>query len=442
MNTNLIFPLVTLGVLGLGFLISYTLNLLIFFRGRNKKVYAFLSDTLQQFDSKLEERTRTSDRLLQETITHLQTKLLERSNEQIITQQKEWAKFKEETQQGFADHRHNFDKRHVESLEGLQKNLQKGLEFSSNLIGQRVDKLTEQTALQLKEISVEVDKRLNEGFAKTTETFTDVIKRLALIDEAQKKITELSTNVVSLQEILADKRSRGAFGEIQLSGILRNMLPENNFSLQHTLSNGSRADCILFLPSPTGNLVIDAKFPLESYQKLANLHLAENERIVADKQFKVDIKKHIQDIANKYILPGETADGAIMFIPAEAVFAEIHSHYPDLVEYAQTARVWLVSPSTLMAILTTARAVIKDEATQKQVNLIREHLRHLALDFSRFQTRMDQLAKHIEQAREDVNQVHTSAKKISSRFNKIEQVDLKESLETPVNLVEEIQEEN
>jgi len=259
---------------------------------------------------------------------------------------------------------------------------------------------------------------------------------LALIDEAQKKITELSTNVVSLQEILADKRSRGAFGEIQLTGLLRNMLPENHFALQHKLSNDSRVDCMLFLPKPTGNVAIDAKFPLESYQQMLNIHLPDSERQTAEKQFKQDIKKHISDISSKYIIPGETADGAIMFIPAEAVFAEIHSRHSDLVELAQKSQVWLVSPSTLMAILTTARAVIKDEATQQQVNLIREHLRYLAQDFGRFQQRMDQLAKHIHQANQDVEQVHTSARKISARFQKIETVQL-EDKQIPTVLIEE-----
>lgn len=254
-----------------------------------------------------------------------------------------------------------------------------------------------------------------------------MVKRLALIDEAQKKITELSGNVVSLQEVLADKRSRGAFGEVQLSSLVRNVMPENSFAFQHTLSNSTRVDCMLFLPEPSGDIGIDSKFPLESYRKMTDIDLHEADRVNAERQFRKDIRKHIQDIAGKYIIPGETSDGAVMFIPAESIFAEIHSRYYDLVEEAQRARVWLVSPTTLMAVLTTARAVLKDSATRKQVHLIQEHLVALSKDFDRFRTRMDNLSKHIEQASKDVNDVNISARKITSRFEKIEQVEMLEA---------------
>lgn len=289
----------------------------------------------------------------------------------------------------------------------------------------------------LKSISGQVEKRLNEGFEKTTATFQAIIQRLSLIDEAQKKITELSTNVVSLQAILSDKSSRGAFGEVQLSGIIRNFLPENHFSLQHTLSNGKRVDCLLFLPEPTGNIAIDAKFPLENYQSMHALTPTDPYRKNAEQRFRQDLKKHIDDIAEKYILNGETADGAVLFLPAEAVFSEIHSYFADIVEYAQRKRVWLVSPTTLMAILTTARAVIKDQATREQVHIIQQHLRALAKDFDRFQTRMDNLAKHIEKANNDVADVQTSARKITGHFKKIEAVDGKLA-QTPTLLEEDI----
>ncbi|MFD2165965.1 DNA recombination protein RmuC [Thalassotalea euphylliae] len=286
--------------------------------------------------------------------------------------------------------------------------------------------LTESTDKRLQDISGQVEKRLSEGFEKTTQTFTDILKRLALIDDAQKKITELSTNVVSLQEVLADKRSRGAFGEVQLNSLIRNVLPESQFSLQHTLSNGKVADCMLFLPKPTGNVVIDSKFPLESYQIMVDPEQDAILRKQAEKQFKQDIKKHISDIASKYLIENETADGAVMFIPAEAVFAEIHAHHSDLVTIANQQRVWLASPTTLMAILTTARAVLKDEATRSQVHIIQQHLAELAKDFDRFQGRFTNLARHIDQAATDVKQIHTSASKISQRFEKIEKVELKE----------------
>jgi len=279
---------------------------------------------------------------------------------------------------------------------------------------------------KFKDLSLLLEKRLHEGFEKTTTTFADIVKRLALIDDAQKKLSELSSNVVSLQEILIDKRSRGAFGEIQLSNLIQNMLPSQHYAMQHTLSNGARADCILFLPDPTGDIVIDSKFPLENYQVMTDFSSGEAERKKAQQQFKQDIKKHIQDIASKYILTNETANGAIMFVPAEAVFSEIHAHFPDLVELAQRLNVWMASPTTLMAILTTASAVLKDQATRQHIHIIQEHLRHLANDFQRFDTRMQNLAKHIDQANKDVQQVQTSAKKISQRFNQIEKAEVDE----------------
>ncbi len=287
---------------------------------------------------------------------------------------------------------------------------------------------------QLKEISFHVEKRLSDGFDKTTATFTDIVKRLALIDDAQKKLTDLSSNVVSLQEILIDKRSRGAFGEVQLKNLVQNMLPKDNCAFQFTLSNGLRADCILFLPEPTGHIVIDSKFPLENFQIMTDYDASGSDRKKAQQIFKQDIKKHITDIASKYIIPGETSDGAVMFIPAEAVFAEIHGHFPDLVEFAHRANVWLASPTTLMAVLTTARAILKDFATKQHIHVIQEHLRYLAQDFERFELRMDNLAKHIDQAHRDVQQVHTSAKKITSRFVQIEKGEL---TTTPIALVSE-----
>jgi len=311
-----------------------------------------------------------------------------------------------------------------------REELNKALIANAEQLSKRMNELTATTKQELAEISKQVEQRLSDGFDKTTKTFTDILKRLALIDDAQKKITELSTNVVSLQEVLADKRSRGAFGEVQLNSLIRNVLPEQSFSLQHTLSNGKIADCMLFLPAPTGNVVIDSKFPLESYRKMADNTLGDHDRKSAERQFKIDIKKHINDISDKYLIDNETADGAVMFIPAEAIFAEIHAHQSDLVDYANKKRVWLTSPTTLMAILTTARSVLKDEATRQQIHIIQAHLSDLALDFSRFKSRFANLAKHIDQAATDVKQIHTSADKISNRFEKIEQVDLTEKTES------------
>ncbi|HID45444.1 MAG TPA: DNA recombination protein RmuC, partial [Chromatiaceae bacterium] len=205
---------------------------------------------------------------------------------------------------------------------------------------------------------------------------------------------------------------------------------------QQTLSNDTRVDCLLTLPEPTGRVPIDAKFPLESYQRMMDNDATDAERNQARRQFRQDIKKHISDIADKYLVPGETADGAVMFLPAESLFAEIHAHFPELVEEAQRRRVWLVSPTTLMAVLTTARAVIKDVETRKQVHVIQDHLRLLSADFGRFQARMDKLATHIRQAHDDVKQVNTSAQKISKRFVKIEKVELDDLEDEPPLLPE------
>ncbi|WP_347251303.1 DNA recombination protein RmuC [Legionella sp.] len=284
--------------------------------------------------------------------------------------------------------------------------------------------LTEEIRNHLHNLTQQVNHRLTEGFEKTSSTFTDVVRRLTIIDEAQKKITELSTHVVSLQDVLVDKKARGAFGEVQLATLIANMIPSSHYRMQYTLSNQKRADCILFLPEPTGHVVIDAKFPLETYQKLMNTDTGLAERKSLQQQFRQDLQKHIKDIAEKYIIPNETTDGAVMFIPAEAIFAEIHANYPDIIALSQRLKVWLVSPSTLMAVLTTARAVLKDDATRKQVHIIQKHLHALADDFQRFEKRMDKLSKHIDLAHQDVSEVSTSAKKITQRFQKIESVEL------------------
>lgn len=292
------------------------------------------------------------------------------------------------------------------------------------ILSEALSRNNQESITWFKDLSLLLEKRLNEGFEKTTSTFTDIVKRLALIDDAQKKLTELSSNVVSLQEILVDKRSRGAFGEVQLQNLVQNMLPTNHFAFQHTLSNGNRADCILFLPEPTGNVVIDSKFPLENFRLMTDFAAHEQDRKKAAQAFRQDIKKHIQDIASKYIIEGETSNGALLFIPAEAVFAEIHAHFPDLIEMAHRVNIWLSSPTTLMAILTTAQAVLKDSATRQHIHVIQEQLRILAQDFTRFETRMDHLAKHIDQAQKDVQQVHTSARKITKRFEQIEKCEV------------------
>lgn len=282
---------------------------------------------------------------------------------------------------------------------------------------------------RLGEIAGKVNERLDEGFKKTNETFINVMTRLATIDEAQKKIESLTGSVVSLQELLGDKRARGAFGEVQLEGLVRNVLPPNAYEMQFTLSNGTRADCVLRLPAPTGMVAVDSKFPLENYHRMFEPGVNDVDHALAQKQFRADIKKHVDDISRKYIIPGETSDGAVMFVPAEAVFAEIHAHHAETVEYASAKRVWIVSPTTLMAVLNTARAVLKDVETRKQIHVIKESLARLSVEFGRFDERMKDLAKHIRQAHEDVERVQVTSGKISQRFAQIEGVELDDEAE-------------
>lgn len=407
-----------------------------------------LSAGLMRLQDVVEQRLGLVQRQMLQDGAALKTDLIDRFDAQRqaindtltegrLAQQRESMELKVAMEAAMGRQRDVIESRLREALQGQQESLTSGMRamaeqvssafrVSSDELGKRVEGLTQTTDARLREISGEVERRLNDGFEKTTETFARVLEHLSRIDEAQKRITELSTSVVSLQEVLTDKRSRGAFGEVQLAGLVRNVMPEGSFKLQHTLGNGTRVDCLLSLPEPTGNVPIDAKFPLEGFQAMMDPDLPETERLRATRQFRQDIRKHIRDIATKYLVPGETADGAVMFLPAEAIFAEIHAHFPDLVDEAQRARVWLVSPTTLMAVLTTARAVLKDEATRKQVHIIQDHLRRLAEDFARFQQRMDRLAVHIRQANDDVRDVNTSARKITARFRDIDAVDLPE----------------
>lgn len=311
-----------------------------------------------------------------------------------------------------------------QQMQDIREQLNHSFKYHADSLSMHIAKLNEDVKDNLKNISNDVNKQLNEGFEKTTITFTNVIKRLTIIDEAQKKISELSNHVVDLKGVFQNKQARGAFGEIQLDNLIKDVIPKQNYALQYTLSNQKRADCVLFLPEPTGNIIIDAKFPLENYQNMyADIKI--NEQKKYQTLFKQDIKKHINDISEKYIIKNETSDGAIMFIPSEGIFAEIHSNHPELISLSHQKHVWLASPSTLMAILTTAGAAIKDDQTKKQVHIVQEHLNLLSKDFARFEKRMQNLSRHINQANQDATEIHTSAKKISHRFSKIEQLDLK-----------------
>ena len=278
------------------------------------------------------------------------------------------------------------------------------LSLAANL-GETTDKLNARIDQRLEQIAGKVNERLEEGFKKTNETFVNVMQRLATIDEAQKKIETLTGSVVSLQELLGDKRSRGAFGEVQFEALVRNVLPTQAFEMQYTLSNGTRVDCVLKLPAPTGLVCVDSKFPLENYKLMLDPKANEADRAIAQKAFRADVRKYIDAIASKYIVDNETSDGAVMFVPAEAVFAEIHAYHSEVVDYAIGKRVWIVSPTTLMAVLNTARAVLKDVETRKQIHVIKEALARLAVEFARFDDRLKKLADHIRQAHELIDRL-------------------------------------
>lgn len=318
------------------------------------------------------------------------------------------------------------EEKHRAMLTDLHTGLtQQGDRLGRNLLDSS-ERLSAKIDHRLDQIAGKVDERLEEGFKKTNETFVNVMQRLATIDEAQKKIESLTGSVVSLQELLGDKRSRGAFGEVQLEALVRNVLPPAAFEFQYTFSNGTRADCVLRLPPPTGMVAVDSKFPLENYHRMFDREADQAERSLAQKQFKADIRKHVDDIARKYVIAGETSDGAVMFVPAEAVFAEIHAYHAEVVEYANAKRVWIVSPTTLMAVLNTARAVLKDVETRRHIHIIKEELGRLGTDFARFDERMKKLADHIRQAHQDAEDVQVSSRKISQRFLQIESAEIEE----------------
>ena len=361
---------------------------------------------------------------MQNTLNKDQESLYRHINMMLEQQQKQHTEAKKQNDEQFHLSIKTLQHSLTTGMGDIRMQLQNTLEQNTKHVASELKNLIASNETQLKSISNQVEKRLSDGFEKTTKTFQNVIERLAVIDKAQQEITALSNDVVGLQDILNDKRSRGAFGEVQLNSLIKNLLPAHNYQIQATLSNGKRVDCLLILPEPTGSIAIDSKFPLENYKNMLENKHNEHEFNAEAQKFKVMVKKHIDDIASKYIIPGETADGSILFIPAEAVFAEIHANFYELVEYAHKHKVWLASPTTMMAILTTSLAAIKDVATKKQVHIIQKHLGLLNQDFGRFQKRMDNLARHIKQADEDVSQIHLSSKKISSRFMQIENVEL------------------
>lgn len=301
-------------------------------------------------------------------------------------------------------------------------------DFSNNL-KKDFDALNDRMEQRLILINEKVNTRLDENFEKTNKTFTNVLERLSKIDEAQKKIDSLSTEIVSLQSVLTDKKTRGIFGEVNLNYILTSVFGEKNdrlYEIQYKLPNGYIADSVLHAPEPLGNVCIDSKFPLENYEKMTNKSLSKEERDMATKLFKLDVKKHIEAISSKYIIPGTTSNQAILFLPAEAIFAEINAYHPDLLKEAYNKRVWITSPTTLMSTLTTLAMIIKNMERDKYAKVIQTELNKLAIDFSRYKERWDKLSRSIDTVSKDVKDIHVTTDKISKRFESINQVEIPE----------------
>lgn len=317
----------------------------------------------------------------------------------------------------------------TERLGKMEANMIKELgEFKSNLkdeINENFTESNDRIDYRLRLINEKVNERIDVNFEKTNKTFTSVLERLSKIDEAQKKIDVLSSDIVSLQGVLTDKKTRGIFGEVNLKHILNNVFGEgdnNVYKLQYTLSNGTIADCVLFAPEPLGLIAIDSKFPLENYQNMVDRN--NPDRNIYEKKFKMDMKKHIDAIASKYIIPGETTDQAILFLPAEAIFAEVNAYHQDIIDYAYSRRVWICSPTTLISTLTTLQIIIKNIERDKYTKVIHEELKLLDVEFKRYKDRWDKLSRSIDTVSKDVRDIHTTTEKITKRFNSINDVEV------------------
>ena len=292
-------------------------------------------------------------------------------------------------------------------------------------------KVNDKLELKLNEINNKVNTRIDENFEKTNKTFINVLERLSKIDEAQKKIETLSVDIVSLENILTDKKTRGIFGEVNLYNILKNVFGEKNdllYKTQYKLSNGYIADSVIFAPEPLRTIAIDSKFPLEAYRIMVDKNKSDVERNLAFKQFKLDVKKHIDDISYKYIIDGETSDQAMMFIPAEAIFAEINAYHQDIVEYAYKKRVWLTSPTTLISTLTMIMMIIQNIERDKYTSIIHEELNKLGIEFTRFKERFDKLSKSILTVNKDVEAFTITTDKIKKKFDTISKAQVKDEL--------------
>lgn len=321
----------------------------------------------------------------------------------------------------------------TERLGKLETNVVKEIgDFKSSFshdLSEDFDKLNEKLENRLRLINDRVNERLDENFEKTNKTFTSVLERLSKIDEAQKKIDTLSSDIISLQSVLTDKKTRGIFGEINLEHIMSNIFGKSDkiYKMQYSFDSNVIADCVLFAPDPLGLIAIDSKFPLENYQKMVDKKKDNLSREQAEKLFRIDMKKHIDAISSKYIIPGVTSDQAILFLPAEAIFAEVNAYHQDIIEYAYKKRVWITSPTTLISTLTTIQIIIKNMERDKYATVIHQELKLLSSEFSRYKDRWDKLYRSIETVSKDVKDIYTTTDKITKRFSVINQVEMEKT---------------
>ena len=319
-----------------------------------------------------------------------------------------------------------------ENNQGLTLNINRFKDEFKKSVNDDFEALNRKIEGRLDLMNAKVEERLAKGFEETTKTFGSVLERLGKIDEAQKKIEALSSNVVSLQDILTDKKSRGIFGEVQLYQILASVFGEKNdrtYQKQYKLSNNTMVDAMLFTPEPIGNIAIDSKFPLENYRKMYDSELTNEERINARKEFVGNLKKHIDDISEKYIIRNETSDQAIMFLPAEAIFAEINAYHTDVIDYAYRKNVRIASPTTLISVLTTIQMILTNIEREKYASVIQEELGKLHEEFGRYEKRWKALEKDIEKVTKDVKEITTTSNKISKRFTEISNVNMIKQIE-------------
>ena len=324
----------------------------------------------------------------------------------------------------------------VQALGEGQERLAGGLHHVSEAQAKQQTSMLQLMEKRLADVQLQMNENLQGSARRTAHSLGELQQRLTAIDKAQENITKLSGDVLSLQDILSNKQTRGAFGEIQLNDIVSKALPSDSYTLQATLSNGRRADCLIHLPNPPGPIVIDSKFPLEPYEALRNA-TTDWELNEAASQLRTAVKKHIKDISEKYIIEGETADGALMFLPSEAVYAELHANFSELVREGFSARVWIVSPTTCMATLNTMRAILKDARMREQAGAIRRELGLLYQDVDRLGTRVENLDRHFAQAAKDITEIKISADKAGKRARRLDNFDFEEIKSDTPNMLDQ-----